>query len=84
MIQVNGIARPSPTPRGVKKVTGSAVNGGGVDNFEEANKDIVDDIIVDYVDDEVGMIMMMIMVMMMSFITHLTNATLPWTLLNIL
>ena len=63
MIQVNGIARASPTPRGVKKVTGSAVNGGGVDNFEEANKDIVDDIIVDYVDDEVGMMMMMIMMM---------------------
>ena len=68
MIQVNGIARASPTPRGVKKVTGSAVNGGGVDNFEEANKDIVDDIIVDYVDDEVDMMMMMILMMIIVMI----------------
>ena len=54
IIQVNGVAGASPTPRGGKKSTGSAVNGGGIDNFEEANEDIVDDIIVDYVDDEVG------------------------------
>ena len=47
MIQVNGIAGASPTLRGGKKLTGSAVNGGGIDNFEEANKDKVDDITVD-------------------------------------
>ena len=34
MIQVNGVAGASPTPRGGKKSTGSAVNGGGIDNFE--------------------------------------------------
>ena len=45
--QVNGVAGASPTPRGGKKSTGSAVNGGGIDNFEEANKDKVDDITVD-------------------------------------
>ena len=64
MIQVNGIAGASPTPRGVKKLTGSAVNGGSIDNFE----DIVDDIIVNYVDDEVCMMMRIILMIMVVMI----------------